>query len=505
MTIKPHTTLSILLSVYLVLFAASLFIPEEGIRLTNDLSISFFDPKSFFEIKQNNYADISEIIKQNESLIDTALAVAEITPKDTIVGFDTIRANADSLKSTIPKIEFPEGNAQMLHPVFKSMESASSEGKLMRIMHFGDSQIEGDRMTSLIRYKLQKQFGGNGVGLIPARQMYDFRYSLFHEASDNWHRYPLYGKRDTNITHKRYGILANFCSFTPQPRDSIQIDSSEKHAWISLQESPYSYSNTKQFDRCRIFYGFNEDPFMAELHVNGELLDADIYPQSERLNLIDWTFTEPVSDIELHFKSTSSPELYGIALDGQSGVAVDNIAMRGSSGLVFTKMDQALFGELVKMLDVKLLILQFGGNVVPNVVDSYGYYERWFHSQLKYIKEAAPNIEIIVIGVADMSRKENNQYESYPNIEKVRDAMKKASFRAGAAYWDMYEAMGGKNSMPAWVFAQPPLATKDFVHFNTRGAKIMANMFYNAFIHEYNVYKRAKATSDQLAQGGGIE
>jgi lysophospholipase L1-like esterase len=58
--------------------------------------------------------------------------------------------------------------------------------------------------------------------------------------------------------------------------------------------------------------------------------------------------------------------------------------------------------------------------------------------------------------------------------------MKKATLDANAIYWDMYKAMGGKNSMPSWVFADPPLCSKDFVHFNARGAKIIANMFYNA-------------------------
>jgi hypothetical protein len=63
--------------------------------------------------------------------------------------------------------------------------------------------------------------------------------------------------------------------------------------------------------------------------------------------------------------------------------------------------------------------------------------------------------------------------------------MRKATLESGFAFWDMYEAMGGKNSMPSWVFADPPLASSDFVHFNPLGAKIIAEMFYNAFIYEY--------------------
>ena len=52
----------------------------------------------------------------------------------------------------------------------------------------------------------------------------------------------------------------------------------------------------------------------------------------------------------------------------------------------------------------------------------------------------------------------------------------------------MYEGMGGYNSMPSWVNAEPELARPDYVHFSPRGAKLIANMFYNALIFEYNNY-----------------
>jgi lysophospholipase L1-like esterase len=171
--------------------------------------------------------------------------------------------------------------------------------------------------------------------------------------------------------------------------------------------------------------------------------------------------------------------------------------MRGSSGLVFTKMDKTILRDHYKALNVKLIILQFGGNVVPHITNDYGYYERLFHSQLVRIKQMLPDVAIIVIGVADMSMKKRDRYVSYPNIEKIRDAMKKATFDAGCIYWDMYEAMGGKNSMPSWVFANPPLASKDFVHFNTRGARIIAHMFYNSLMYEYNVYKKSSSVKNE--------
>ena len=102
-----------------------------------------------------------------------------------------------------------------------------------------------------------------------------------------------------------------------------------------------------------------------------------------------------------------------------------------------------------------------------------------------------PDLSIIVIGVADMSVREKDYYVTYPNLEHIRDALREAAFRADCAFWDMYSAMGGRNSMPSWVFAQPSLASSDFVHFNERGARVLAEMFYNAFMHDYIAYVRS--------------
>ena len=490
---RPHITLLFLLSVFTVLLCTSLFIPKDGLTLAGGIKLRFFFPEDLFT-RSEEYADITDIIKQNELLFDTISEFAAINT--TPAGFDTIRANADSLRESTRRLEFPDNNRTVLYPVFRAMENAQKQNEVIRIIHYGDSQIEGDRITSFVRNRLQKKFGGSGVGLIPASQLYDFSFSILQDGSSNWYRYTLYGKRDTLITHKRYGIMAGFNTFTSQPGYSNEIPSQKKTAWVSVDESPYSYRNTKFFDQCRLFYGANPDTFSVKLIVNDEIADNGNYEPSEGLKQIQWLFNEPVNNVHLEFEGIIGPEVYGIALDAQSGVAVDNIAMRGCSGLVFNKSDGALFAELAEKLNVKLMILQFGGNVVPHIRNNYNYYERWFYSQLAFIKEHVPDVQIIVIGPSDMSRKVNNRYESYPNIGLIRDALKKATFRADGVYWDMYEAMGGYNSMPSWVFAQPSLATKDFVHFTPRGAKIIANMFYNAFMYEYYRYAKNKPAAN---------
>ncbi len=62
----------------------------------------------------------------------------------------------------------------------------------------------------------------------------------------------------------------------------------------------------------------------------------------------------------------------------------------------------------------------------------------------------------------------------------------------------MYEVMGGKNSMPKWVNAEPKLAAKDYIHFTPKGAKKIAEEFYSKLIGLYDEYKYPNAIKETL-------
>jgi hypothetical protein len=71
-------------------------------------------------------------------------------------------------------------------------------------------------------------------------------------------------------------------------------------------------------------------------------------------------------------------------------------------------------------------------------------------------------------------------------VPLIRDAMKKAAFENNCAFWDLYTAMGGRNSMSSWVSNH--LAAKDFTHFSTEGARYVSEMLYNTLMDEYLEY-----------------
>lgn len=477
---KPYKILLFLISLFVFLYLISLIIPKKGFSITDNFVIDFPDLSDFLEDKKPEYADISEIIKSGKEINADSL-LNETDSNETKV--DTLKASADSLKKAIHFIEFPDKEKNSLNSFFKALSTSSQ----IHVMHFGDSQIEGDRITNVLRNKLQNKFGGYGVGFVPAVPISNASVSIKSERSEEWERYTILGEKDSTIQHERYGILGSYARFAPFY--NTKNEPSVYEAWLKFKPSNVTYYKNKKYDRLKLFYGYNKKPVLVEVYKNEQLSDFKSLMSNKSLKQVSWSFNETPEELKIKFSGKDSPEIYGLCFESDKGILVDNISMRGSAGLDFTRMDMSLQKQIFDNLNTKLLILEFGVNVVPNKAKDYAYYKNWFYHQLSALKRVNPGISILVVGVSDMSKKTDTYYESYSNISKIRDAQKAAAFKAGCAFWDLYEAMGGENSMPSWVFAEPPLANKDFTHFNYRGAKIIGQMFYNAIIYEYKSYR----------------
>lgn len=503
---SPRKILTFTIAVFLILAILSFVFPSEGIKIADNYTINFIPFDELLRKPETHVKDISEIIENTDIEEDTAeLNVEEIN----INQFDSAIVDSQyvyyeplqlKIDSVIRYLEFPNGKKSVLHAFFEDLATIKGSNKLIRVMHYGDSQIETDRITRYLRNKLQTQFGGLGPGLVSAVNAYEFELPVSQKSSGNWLRYTAFGRMDTSLTHNRFGVSANFARFSPEKDtahhkfanpDILPTPPSHK-AGVSFKSSHLAYKTARIYSRCRMFYGYNSDETKVKILADGQPFAEEVLPAANGLKVKQWAFQSSPVELEFQFESNDSPEFYGFAFDGYTGVAVDNIAMRGASGLMFTRMNAELMAEMFAQLNPKLIILQFGGNVVPGQRDNYDFYRRRFSNQIKRLKRVSPGVSILVIGPADMSKKENDKYITYPNVPLIRDALKQAAFENDCPFWDMYEAMGGLNSMPGWVFNEPPLAEKDFTHFTPQGSKYIAQMFYNAFIYEYNAYLRLR-------------
>lgn len=477
------------MTVVLLLLAPVVYFAPQGGWDIGGYKVRFLTFEKFIHPVKKQNKDISEIV----SLVDTTM-IEEPAVNDSL---DQAMANkaimgmpsGGELKlESATHIAFSDAGLQNIHQFFSKMGDAVANNKKIRILHYGDSQIEGDRMTGYIRQRVQEHFGGNGPGMIPAVNVYNTQ-AFKQTYSPNFVRYTCFG--GDKLKSRKYGTMNSAGRFTPEYSDSAEraMVTSIKEAWIEIEPSPSAYGRARNYNNVDMHYTSCLRPCAVKVYQNGNLLKEDSLIKDGRHHVFRLNFPSTPGKLRFEFSSAVSPNILGFSLEGDVGVQVDNIAMRGSSGTFFGSIDQQLAAKMYQDMNVELVIMQFGGNSVPYLKDSSAVrnFAKQFKGQLLTIKKLKPSAAIIVIGPSDMSTLEDGIFVTYPILPYLTQAMKKEVLEIGAGYYDLYAAMGGKNSMPSWV--ERGLAGNDYIHFSIRGASIASQLFYDAFSAEYAKWK----------------
>lgn len=93
-----------------------------------------------------------------------------------------------------------------------------------------------------------------------------------------------------------------------------------------------------------------------------------------------------------------------------------------------------------------------------------------------------------------MGTKINGVMATYPLLPYLVEKLKVAVPANGAAFWNMYEVMGGEDSMLGWV--KKGWAGSDYVHFTPQGAEKIGDILVQTFSTMYEFYQLRKNNSN---------
>ena len=415
--------------------------------------------------------------------------------KDSILNkpADTIKISLpDTIAASVSSPVIPEHKSDNLLQRF--LDSLKYSRGQIRILYYGDSQIEGDRITSYLRYMLRKERGGTGPGLFLPLMPVMYTKSLWIRSSSNWKRYNYLSYKTGEISHRNLGPFMAICRYLPEG----ETRSAPEKAFIRIKPSNVADSSSSEYDILRIFYGKTEGTVNVVVKAENNELFTDTLKRGPDFNEIRCPLNRR-KDIEIEFEGKVSPDIYGISIESETGVVVDNISQRGSAGLEFTMVDRDNLREAYKKLSPDLFILQYGLNIVKNVRDDYSYYQKGLVRQIALIRKISPLTPIIIVGVTDMAANDGDSIKSYKNIPTIIDAQKRAALKAGVIFWNSYGAMGGKSSIIRWAGKKPPLAQKDFIHFTYTGADTLSDMLVSSLFIIREIDTAGSASIDLLS------
>ncbi|MBA6153690.1 GDSL-type esterase/lipase family protein [Gelidibacter maritimus] len=413
---------------------------------------------------------MDSIVENIEDLVidlDKDISVAEAKPK--IPDFTKIDT------SKVQRIQYPKDRQLFIAELRESLQSDRC-----RIIHYGDSQLEGDRISGYLRNRLQGLYGGTGPGFIPIVQVYE-QISANVTHSDNWTRHAYFDPTQEKFPHKKYGAYSSLSRFTDVYKtvDSLVLDSLKvTKAIINIGLPTKSYRNLRSFNTIGLHYGNTLTSTSVKVYNDNQLIKSELLIADGAYHKLAINMAETPSHLKIELESKISPDFYGLTLDGNSGISLDNVAMRGSSGTIFAGTDGVNFQKMYQQLQPKLLIFQYGGNSVPYIKDSLEVkeYTSYLKNHINWVKRKSANAKVIFIGPSDMTTNDNGKLTTYALLPYLNETLQHMCKENDIAFWSMFDAMGGENSMQHWV--DQGLAANDYTHFSPSGTRVISELFF---------------------------
>ena len=417
------------------------------------------------------FASLHSLVAQREEVEiepTTAEPPEMLQLRDSVAYYRSL-VNSGNLRLWLP-------NNHYLDAFWRNAERARRTGRTVRVLHYGDSQIEMDHITSRLRSHLQHRFGGGGPGMVP---FHTITPSLTIRQATTGELLHLSSFGDSTVVRSRgdYGPMMQ----------CFRLGGSTAVTTLRASQSNTVDDRAKRFSIVTLLFNDRSGNLSAELSDRQHRASLRQSSESKGISSLVWILDSASNNLRLSVSGNT--DLYGVLLDDGAGIAVDNIPMRGCSGQQFTLVPEEKLTAAYDQLDVGLIILQFGGNSVPYLKTSaqISTYCQSLGRQIDHLRLCCPSAKLLFVGPSDMSTRVKGQLQTYPILPELIDSLATTAVSHGAAYWSIYHAMGGRNTMPEW--SRQGYAGQDYIHFTQRGADLMGDRLCQALDNSYRLFR----------------
>ena len=337
--------------------------------------------------------------------------------------------------------------------------------KKIRIAHFGDSINWGDVITCDIRENFQKKFGGEGAGFQSiCSDDIAMKMTTKHTFNDaNWEWASLFTRNLKNLPIGIAGTVAK----------------SNGNSWVKYEATNFKNSS-KSFKTIRLFYNNANDNCKATYSLNnGGMQNLKLNPG---MDVMESTINAPIDEtsVKFQFNGCNDVNFFGCSLETGNGIYVDNFPLKGNTGVSLDDIPKNLLSDFSKKLNYKLIILNYGVNIVSSGQTNYIWYRNKMIKVINNLKQIFPDASFLLVSVGDHVVKKGTRFVTDPSILLVLNEQKTIAQQTGIAFWNCFEAMGGENSMSEWV--NQGYGLKDYSHYSDTGGKLVADLLTEAIL-----------------------
>lgn len=392
----------------------------------------------------------------------TLLAMSSHAQKMQYWPFDKIDSTAfNKINYAANTLENPNSLYPLLAKLYK-IKHFSKENAVF--VHIGDSHIQADIETSVIRNELQNYFGNAGRGLVFPYQVAKTNapYDISSSSKSNWKNNRV-ARIDTLITSgvSAFGIESQSIS----PEFNIEL------------RSINGYKD--YFDKVSLFMGGKVSELLLEY--NDSLSENTCYPKS--IEFAKFQLKSNTSEFRLTFPTTDTIQFYGASLEksNTSGIIYHSIGANGAKYSDFNKTVR--FWKQLNKLKADCYIVSLGTNEAQDLNLTCTSFLVDVKIMVDKLRLISPNACII------LTTPPVSYYKKLrPNLslEIIKDALIDFCNQNNIVYWDLFHVSKGTEGAKIWKSTQ--FLRSDLVHFSKEGYTLQGNLFVDAFVKTWNEF-----------------
>lgn len=347
----------------------------------------------------------------------------EVCDSDTVVLPPPVKpAFVDTCRAGMTCIEdYSDSTRRGMGHFYEALSSVDVMERPVRIAYFGDSFIEADIFTADLRERLQKRFGGCGVGYVPITSpVSGYRPTVLH-TFEGWSSHS--SNDSIGFDKSRQGLSGHY--FFPREGAYVQLKGTGKYA--------------SGLDTCEVstIYFLNGGFAAVRSQVNGEA-SGELHeePGDGRLQAV--SVDGRIGRVRWSVEQSDSATFYGVAMDGKRGVTVDNFSVRGSSGLHLRSVPMRTLKAFQRLRPYDLIVIQYGLNVATERGVNYDSYKKGMLAAIEHLKEAFPEASLLLVSVGDREfkdEKRNGELRTMPGVKNLIRYQQSIAADARIAFW----------------------------------------------------------------------
>lgn len=375
-------------------------------------------------------------------------------------------------------LQFP-GGKKKFNAFFAKLDTLTflGEGKL-NILHIGGSHVQAGTLSNRMRENIFTLSDG-----IKGERGFLFPFSMAHTNNPRNYKVSFTGE----WKGCRNAINRNHCPWGVSGITATTYDTLTSVSVYAFDKDSVNYG----FNQVRIYHLATPESYQLKLShrmgVDSVWIDTLAGVTTFKLdNYYDTLFFETVKTD----RAQSYFVLQGIKLESDiSGLTYTAIGVNGAKVPSYLRCQY--FEPQLATIQPDLVIFGIGINdsYVPEGRFSQIDFENNYRELMAMFRNVNPDVQFIFMSNNDSYYKK--RYPN-PNAVKVQKAMKKLAAEYGAAYWDLFEIMGGLNAIKMWN--QEGLAKRDLIHFTPAGYVLQADMLFKAIRDSYGDYLESENT-----------